>query len=100
MRRIGKVALTIGLIVFVALLASLALPLLLVFVVVYFLAVVFGTLSQMTYEKKSIPEIKARFPQTLLKYLVLVIVLMVSSYFWHYMGWRDGQPIHLPWHST
>lgn len=34
---------------------------------------------------------------TLLRVLFLVAVLMISGLVWQRMGWREGQPIHLPW---
>ena len=100
MGRIERVALATSLILFVTFFGALTLPVLLVFIGVYILAVVFGTISQLTYQRKSIQEIKIGFKQTLLKSLVLVIVMMISSLIWNYMGWRGGQPIHLPWQSN
>jgi hypothetical protein len=31
---------------------------------------------------------------------VLTLVTIGSTLFWHHMGWKEGQPIHLPrWSS-
>jgi hypothetical protein len=79
-------------------------PFVYVFLGIYALAVVFETISQLTYRRKSIPEIRAGFRWIPLKTFLLTVVLMVATLVWNYIGWREGQPIHLPsmshWPST
>ena len=71
-------------------------------VYVFILAITFECVSQFTYHRKSISEIKAGFPRTVLKVSVIVGVMLVSTLVWWRMGWQDGQEIHLhwPWHSN
>jgi hypothetical protein len=77
-----------------------SLPFIAVFVFVFVLAVCFDLISQFTYHRKSISEIKVGFNRTVRRVFLLVVVMTISSLVYHYMGWEDGQPIHLPWHSN
>jgi len=70
-----------------------------VFVGIYVAVVVGESISQLTYHRKPIEEIRAGFRWILLKSLLMTAVLIVSTVVWEYMGWQEGQPIHLPWTS-
>ena len=67
-----------------------------VFVLIFALLVCLDLISQFTYQRKPISEIKAGFNRTVAKMFVLFLVMIASTLFWHRMGWKDGQPIHLP----
>ena len=60
------------------------------FVAIYVLVVIFDTISQVSYHRKSLPQVKAGFRWMLLKDLLLVTVLMVSTLICHHMGWDRG----------
>jgi uncharacterized membrane protein len=72
----------------------------LTFTIVYFaifaFALVGEMLSQLTYRRRSLSEIKAGFGRTVLRITILVAVLTISTWVWQMMGWRTGKPIHLP----
>ena len=51
--------------------------------------------------QKSIRETKANLSWAILRMSVLrtfvgFTVMLIFAWFWHYMGWKSGQPIHLP----
>lgn len=62
-----------------------------IMLVVYVLAVGAGMLSQLTYQRKSLQEIRNAFRQTLLKTLAIVCAMAVSFLVWSHMGWRTGK---------
>jgi uncharacterized membrane protein len=56
--------------------------------------------NQLRSPQKSIREMKANFSWAIVRVSVLRVfvgfaVMIVSAWFWHYMGWKSGQPIHL-----
>jgi hypothetical protein len=64
---------------------------------VFVLVLLLDLISQFSYQRKSIREIKSRLNRTLVRVFALSVVLFASTGFWNYMGWKQGQPIHLPW---
>ena len=67
-----------------------------VFVVILALFVCLDLVSQFTYQRKPVSEIKTGFNRTVVRMFVMVLVMIASTLFWHHMGWEDHQPIHLP----
>jgi hypothetical protein len=52
--------------------------------------------NQFARQKKTVSEIKAGFNWTVLRMFLIFVVFTTSTFLWHYMGWKSGQPIHLP----
>jgi len=67
----------------------------LVFGAIFLIAVPMETLSQLTYRRKTMAQVKADFGKIVLKVFTLVLVMAVSTIVWRHMGWYDGRPIHL-----
>lgn len=69
-------------------------------IAIFLVCVGLDVVNRLRYPKKSIREMKTNFSWAILRVSVLRVfvgftVMMISAWFWHYMGWKSGQPIHL-----
>ena len=61
-----------------------------VLVLIFALCLCLDLISQFTYQRKPINEIKTGFNRTVLRVFVLILVTIGSTLFWHHMPWKEG----------
>ena len=67
---------------------------------IFVVCVGLDAVNRLRYSRQSISEMKAHLSWAVLRMSVLRVfvgfaVMLISAWFWHYMGWKSGQPIHL-----
>ena len=64
------------------------------FAIVYVLAVVFESISRLTYYRDPPRRIVERYRSILIRCLVLTTIFMISTFVWVEMGWMPKSPHH------